>query len=151
MGCNIPRPSKRPPTPPIYEPPKMPKTAPAKMSDQPYGSKTNEAVLKAFDQFHAAAQDLTYHDTDLDKPIKRPLNCPNCCAPIAGPICEYCGTRFPEFEQHYQIMRTTDNQEIVIPIYVGNQQINEVIRRSSQSQFRSGDCSGSPGTTTQLR
>lgn len=29
MGCNIPRPWKRPPT-PIYEPPKMPKTAPAK-------------------------------------------------------------------------------------------------------------------------
>ena len=78
-------------------------------------------------------------------------NCPNCCAVITGPICEYCGTRFPELESHYQMLRTTDNQEIVIPIYVGNQQIDEVIRRSSQSQFRSGDCSGSPGTTTQLR
>lgn len=30
MGCNIPRPWKRPPTPPIYETPEMPKTAPAK-------------------------------------------------------------------------------------------------------------------------
>lgn len=81
MGCNIPRPNKRPPTP--------------KISDQPYGSKTNEAVLKAFEQFHAAAHDLTYHDTDLDKTIKeRRTNCPNCCAPITGPICEYCGTRF---------------------------------------------------------
>lgn len=139
MGCNIPRPWKRPPTPPII--------------DQPYGSKTDEAVRKAFDQFHQAAQDLTYHDTDLDRTIKeRRTNCPNCCATITGPICEYCGTRFPELdESHYQILRTTDNQEIVIPIYVGNQQIDEVIRRSSQSQFRSGDCSGSPGTTTQLR
>ena len=92
MGCNIPRPWKRPPTPPI--------------SDQPYGSKTNEAVLKAFDQFHEAAHDLTYHDTDLDQKIKeRRTNCPNCCATITGPICEYCGTRFPELdESHYQIL-----------------------------------------------
>lgn len=139
MGCNIPRPWKRPPTPPIYEPPEMPKTAPAKMNDQPYGSKTNEAILKAFDQFHKAAQDLTYHDTDLDQTIKeRRTNCPNCCATITGPICEYCGTRFPEFEQHYQIIRTTENQEIIIPIYVGGDQIGEVVKQN-RTQFRSGN------------
>lgn len=137
MGCNIPRPWKRPPTPPIYEAPKMPNTAPAKMNDQPYGSKTNEAVLKAFDQFHEAAHDLTYHDTDLDQTIKeRRTNCPNCCATITGPICEYCGTRFPEREQHYQIMRTTDNQEIIIPIYVGGDRIGEVVKQN-RTQFRS--------------
>ena len=124
MGCNIPRPSKRPPTPPI--------------SDQPYASKTNEAVLKAFDQFHQAAQELTYHDTELDKPIKeRRTNCPNCCATITGPICEYCGTRFPEFEQHYQIMMTTENQEIIIPIYIGGDRIGEVVKQN-RTQFRSG-------------
>ena len=44
MGFNIPRPWKRPPTPPIYEPPEMPKTAPAKMHDQPFGSRTNAAL-----------------------------------------------------------------------------------------------------------
>lgn len=125
MGCNIPRPSKRPPTPPFI--------------DQPYGSKTNEAVLKAFDQFHAAAQDLTYHDTELDKPRKEHVtNCPNCCAVITGPICEYCGTRFPEFEQYYQIMRTTDNQEIIIPIYVGGKEIDKVVKQN-RTQFRSGN------------
>ena len=124
MGCNIPRTWKRQPTPPI--------------SDQPYGSKTNEAVLKAFDQFHEAAHDLTYHDTDLDQTIKeRRTNCPNCCATITGPICEYCGTRFPELEQHYQIMRTTDNQEIIIPIYVGGDRIGEVVKQN-RTQFRSG-------------
>ena len=130
MGCNIPRPWKRPPTPPIYEVPEMPKTAPAKMHDQPYGSKTNEAVLKAFEQFHQVAHDLTYHDTQLDPPIKEHrTNCPNCCAVITGPICEYCGTRFPELESHYEILRTTDNREIVIPIYVGGKQVDEAIRR----------------------
>ena len=82
MGCNIPRPSKRPPTPPI--------------SDQPYGSKTNEAVealtrfsraeIEAFKQFGQVAHDLTYYDTDLDKPRKEHVtNCPNCCATITGP------------------------------------------------------------------
>ena len=125
MGCNIPRPWKRPPTPPII--------------DQPYGSKTNEAVRKAFDQFHKAAQDLTYHDTDLDKPRKEHVtNCPNCCAVITGPICEYCGTRFPELESHYQIMRTTENQEIIIPIYIGGEKIDEVVTQN-RTQFRSGN------------
>lgn len=128
MGCNIPRPWKRPPTPPIYE-----------TDDQLYETRKNEAVLKAFDQFHEAAHDLTYHDTDLDQTIKeRRTNCPNCCATITGPICEYCGTRFPELEQHYQIMRTTDNQEIIIPIYVGGDRIGEVVKQN-RTQFRSGN------------
>lgn len=135
MGCNIPRPSKRPLTPPI--------------SDQPYGSKTNEAVealarfsrseIEAFKQFGQVAHDLNYHDTDLDKPIKdRRTNCPNCCAVITGPICEYCGTRFPDLESHYQIMRTTDNQEIVIPVYVSGEKIDEVVR-NNKTTFRSGN------------
>ena len=125
MGTNIPRPWKRPPTPPI--------------SDQPHGSKTNEAVLKAFNQFHDVAHDLTYHDTDLDKTIKdRRTNCPNCCATITGPICEYCGTRFPELESHYEILRTTENQEIIIPIYVGGEQIDKVVIQN-RTQFRSGN------------
>lgn len=149
MGCNIPRPWKRPPTPPIYEPPEMPKTAPAKMNDQLYGSKTNDAVKKtlendlfdAFAQFGQVAHDLTYHDTDLDQKIKeRRTNCPNCCATITGPICEYCGTRFPELEErHYQIMRTTDNQEIIIPINVGGDQIGEVVKHNPKLFRSKGD------------
>lgn len=148
MGCNIPRPWKRPPTPPIYEPPEMPKTAPAKMHDQPFGSRTNaalndgsnewikardRAIIDAFDQFHQVAHDLTYHDTDLDKPIERPLNCPNCCAPIAGPFCEYCGT---VFEQSFSVLTTTDNEQIVIPIYIGGEQIDKVVKQN-RTQLRS--------------
>ena len=125
MGCNIPRPWKRPPTPPI--------------SDQPYGSKTNEAVLKAFEQFHEVAHDLTYHETVTDPITKEHrTNCPNCCATITGPICEYCGTRFPELQQHYQILRTTENQEIIIPIYISGEQIDKVVKRNS-TPFRSGN------------
>lgn len=32
--------------------------------------------------------------------MRRPLNCPNCGAPIAGLTCDYCGTEFGE-EQEY--------------------------------------------------
>lgn len=132
MGCNIPRPWKRPTT-PIYEPPEMPKTAPAKMHDQPFGSRTNQAIIDAFDQFHRVAHDLTFHDTDPDKPIERPLNCPNCCAPIVGPFCEYCGT---VFEQSVSILTTTDNEQIIIPIYIVGVQIDKVIKQN-KTQFRS--------------
>ena len=98
-----------------------------KMHDQPFGSRTNDAIIDAFDRFHRVAQDLIYHDTDFDKPIKQPLNCPNCCAPIAGPFCEYCGT---VFEQSVSILTTTDNQQIIIPIYIGQTQIDEIIKRN---------------------
>lgn len=32
------------------------------------------------------------HQTGATRP--RPLNCPNCGAPVGGWKCEYCGTRF---------------------------------------------------------
>ena len=53
-------------------------------------------------------------------------NCPNCCAVITGPICEYCGTRFDG--GRYSVLRTTEGEEIVIPIYIGNNQIDNVYR-----------------------
>jgi hypothetical protein len=28
--------------------------------------------------------------------VNAPTNCPNCGAPITGPICEYCGTMFEQ-------------------------------------------------------
>lgn len=72
--------------------------------------------------------------TNIPRPTKRPKtpepyvsnytlsNCPNCCAIITGPICEYCGTRFT--------MTTLEAFE--------------------QFQRIAHDL-GSPGTTTQLR
>lgn len=144
MGCNIPRPWLRPPTPSekefmekvINEPLKTPNELRALAGLDPI----DEPILKAFDQFHEAAHDLTYHDTDLDQKIKeRRTNCPNCCAIITGPICEYCGTRFPEFEQYYQIVRAPNNQEIVIPIKnVGADLIGEIVKHNPKL-FRSGN------------
>ena len=155
MGTNVPRPWQRP------KKPKM-----IIKCDGIIGEKTKDEILESLNTgltINDHRRILGLDPVEEVNPIPmvprmadrvpgvHRTNCPNCCAVITGPICEYCGTRFPDLESHYQIVRTTDNQEIVIPIYVGNQQIDEVIRRSSQSQFRSGDCSGSPGTTTQLR
>lgn len=143
MAYIIPRSWKRPATPTdkeimekaINEPLVTPNELRAAVGLDPI----DEPILKAFDQFHKVAHDLTYHDTVTDPITKEHrTNCPNCCATITGPICEYCGTRFPELIQHYQLLRTTDNQEIIIPIYVGGDQIGEVVKRNNKSQFRSG-------------
>ena len=88
MGTNIPRPTKRPPTPAMNHP-------------VPEESRTN---------------------------------CPNCCAVITGPICEYCGTRFEE--QRYSIHRATDGQEFIIPIYIGNECVDEIIKKN-ETRYRS--------------
>lgn len=147
MGCNIPRPWKRPPTPPDKEIMKRAINEPIasqeqirkaaglperiELSDQLYGWRT-QSVIEAYEQLHQAAHDLTY-----DKPRKEHVtNCPNCCATITGPICEYCGTRFTDMESHYEILRTTDNQDIVIPIYIGQQRLEEIVREDKR--FRSG-------------
>lgn len=31
---------------------------------------------------------------ETEEPERSPYNCPNCCAPITKPYCEYCGTHF---------------------------------------------------------
>ena len=147
MGCNIPRPWKRPPTPPDKEIMKRAINEPLasqdqirkaaglperiELSDRLIGWRT-QSVIEAYEQLHQAAHDLNY-----DKPRKEHVtNCPNCCAVITGPICEYCGTRFPDLESHYEILRTTDNRDIVIPIYIGQQRLEEIVREDKR--FRSG-------------
>lgn len=62
--------------------------------------------------------------TNIPRPTLRPptpvqllTNCPNCCAVVTGPICEYCGTRFTmtaeeAFEQFHQVAHN-------IGIYIG--------------------------------
>lgn len=122
MGCNIPRPTKRPPMPPdkeimekaINEPLMTPNELRKAIGLDPI----DEPVLKAFDQFHQVAHDLTYHGTDRDQTIKeRMTNCPNCCATITGSICEYCGTRFPWIQD-----------AVTIPININGKIIDEVVK-----------------------
>lgn len=69
MGCNIPRPWKRPKRPDII--------------DGVLGAVTLYNIQKA-QRSEPAPED----------PPRSPLNCPNCCAPIVKDYCEYCGTRF---------------------------------------------------------
>lgn len=89
MGTNIPRPTKRPPTPEMNHP----------------------------------------------VPEENRTNCPNCCAVITGPICEYCGTVFDQSRTSRTIFRTTEGEEIIIPVYVGSDQIAEIVKQDPR--FRS--------------
>ncbi len=76
MGTNIPRPTKRPPTPNI---------------DGMYGFITANEVRKRYllDPVEEVKQQ------EISKPIEKSFfNCPNCCAPVVKEYCEYCGTRF---------------------------------------------------------
>lgn len=41
-------------------------------------------------------------------------NCPNCGAPITGPKCEYCGTRFPEYRKSSECWAETVNGDRII-------------------------------------
>ncbi|MBR5013475.1 MAG: hypothetical protein IKY16_02590 [Bacteroidales bacterium] len=112
MGTNIPRPWKRPPTPKEVV-------------------RENEKTIVKYDKFLTPNElrKITGYGIieeppkikHYDPPRKEHItNCPNCCAVITGPICEYCGTRFPNlFEE----------QDVIIPIYIGNKQIDEVITK----------------------
>ena len=53
------------------------------------------------------------------------MNCPNCNAPVIKQYCEYCGTRFG--------MDPADpkGDTLVIPVYIGNQQVDEIIKAYS--------------------
>ena len=86
MGCNIPRPSKRPTT-PNY--------------DAMYGYLTANEVRRRYGLDPVKEVTPIYiggercGEVVREKPEERsPYNCPNCCAPITKEYCEYCGTRF---------------------------------------------------------
>ena len=121
MGCNNPRPWKRPPTP-------QEKAIMEQAVNEPLTSLDRIRKGLGLDPIGDLMPPKSVRiNSCVSKPKKTTrTNCPNCCAVITGPICEYCGTRFPEFEQRYSIYKTTENQEIVIPIYIGNERIDEV-------------------------
>ncbi|MEE3334022.1 MAG: hypothetical protein VZR54_07080 [Ruminococcus sp.] len=91
MGCNIPRPWKRPKKP---------------YNDGIYGVVTAMEVRKRY--FSDPAEETkpiyingeeignvkTREKDPTPEPPRSPYNCPNCCAPIVKDYCEYCGTRF---------------------------------------------------------
>ena len=92
MGCNIPRPWKRPKKP---------------YNDGIYGVVTAMEVRKRYFSDPAEETKPIYingeeignvktreKDPAPEDPPRSPYNCPNCCAPIVKDYCEYCGTRF---------------------------------------------------------
>lgn len=118
-------------------------------NDGPFGNKTNEEILESLKIMsvneHRKALNLEPVDevrpvelsdcSDYRVPVKSIYNCPNCCAPISGAFCEYCGTNFYISTDNGRSFDKDDNQ-IVIPIYIGNEQIDEAVVRSFR-QFHS--------------
>ncbi len=55
--------------------------------------------------------------------MKHDRNCPNCAAPIVGPVCEYCGTTFPWYRSsaEYELLKAKtcviQEQDIVKTLY----------------------------------
>lgn len=58
-------------------------------------------------------------------------NCPNCCAVITGPICEYCGTRFGGYDPG-----DPKGDAMIIPVYIGSNCVGEIVKKND-SRFRS--------------
>lgn len=146
MGTNVPRPWKRP------KKPKM-----IIKCDGVIGEKTKDEILEHLNlglTMNDHRRILGLEPVEEVKPVQmiprkadravgvHRTNCPNCCAVITGPICEYCGTRFEG--ERYSIHRTTEGQEIVIPIYIGQEHISDIIKKQALPKFRSDDVS--PGT-----
>ena len=108
MGTNIPRPRQRP------KKPKM-----IVKCDGIIGEKTKAEILESLNT------GLIYHDTATDPIIREyRTNCPNCCAVITGPICEYCGTRFSE---RYMMHRSTEGEEFIIPLNITGDQVEKTL------------------------
>ena len=126
MGCNIPRPTKRPPTP-----------------NEEYMKKAVEEPIMTMNEIRAKCGLDPVQDTERCDLVtaaqfammkkEHATNCPNCCAVITGPICEYCGTRFGGYDPG-----AGDDQTVVIPLNITAEQAAEAFRSWNESMFRSG-------------
>lgn len=76
MGLNIPRPTKRPKTPP------------------PRKETSIDAVIGVLTAKEMLNRQTRSSEKEEQEQMRSPLNCPNCCAPIVKEYCEYCGTHF---------------------------------------------------------
>ena len=116
MGCNIPRPTKRPPTP-----------------NEEYMKKAVEEPIMTMNEIRAKCGLDPVQDPERCDLVtaaqfammkkEHATNCPNCCAVITGPICEYCGTRFGGYDPG-----DPKGDAIIIPVYIGGEKVSEVIK-----------------------
>lgn len=137
MGTNIPRPTRRPPTPKMIF-----------KCDGIIGKKTKDEILEYLNTgltINDHRRILGLDSVEEVKPVPmvprmadrvpgvHRTNCPNCCAVITGPICEYCGTRFGGYDPG-----AGDDQTVVIPLNITAEQAAEAFRSWNESMFRSG-------------
>jgi hypothetical protein len=130
MGCNIPRPTKRP---------KCPDNI-----DGVLGALTYKAI-----------QERQETKRKIQEPERSPYNCPNCCAPIVKDYCEYCGTRFgftmvkvDGVKKRDEIQRLKDALNGEKQILFADNRVVAEFHRFSSTAYELGDTSG---TTTQYR
>ena len=120
MGCNIPRPTKRPPTP-----------------NEEYMKKAVEEPIMTMNEIRAKCGLDPVQDPERCDLVtaaqfammkkEHATNCPNCCAAITGPICEYCGTRF-------------EDRQVCLPITVSAEEAAEAFRSWNESMFGRNPC-----------
>lgn len=138
MGCNIPRPWKRPKSPIDI--------------DGVIGALTLNEVRKRYGLDPVKG----IEPKEISKQIeKSPLNCPNCCAPIVKDYCEYCGTRFgftvykvdgiKKREEIERLKKAMSGETTFL--FADNSTVAEFHRFGSIAH----DIGDTPGTTTQYR
>lgn len=104
MGCNIPRPSKRPKRPDLID-----------------------GVLGAVTLYNI--QKSQRSEPAPEDPPRSPYNCPNCCAPIVKDYCEYCGTRFGfSVVKVYQVPKRDEIEKLKERLYADDQIVMEFDR-----------------------
>lgn len=129
MGCNIPRPTKRP---------KCPDNIDGVLGALTYKAMQEREVKRK-----------------IQEPERSPYNCPNCCAPIVKDYCEYCGTRFgftvvkaDGFKKRDEIQRMRDALNGEREILFADNKVVAEFQRFSSTAYELGD---TPGTTAQYR
>ena len=111
MGCNIPRPWKRPPTP-------AEKEAMEKAINEPLMTPNELRAAVGLNPIDEPIEELNYR-------VERTTNCPNCNAALSSDVCEYCGTRVGWDEG--TVRGVFHSEPVVIPINIRGEQIDEII------------------------
>ena len=145
MGCNIPRPTKRP---------KCPDNIDGVLGALTYKA-IRERETEEITPIYIGGERVGEVKRKIQEPERSPYNCPNCCAPIVKDYCEYCGTRFgftvakvDGLKKRDEIQRLKDALNGEKRILFADNKVVAEFHRFSNTAYELGD---TPGTTTQYR